>query len=180
MISYKTADTITELQQILSLQQQNLPKNLSEEEQKEQGFLTVEHTLGVLQKMNAIQPHIIAVSNDKVVGYALCMHKSFKKMIPVLVPMFTIIDSFLDTNVDYMVMGQICIDKNYRKKGIFRGLYTKMTEEVSDKYDAIITEVDALNIQSSNAHKAVGFEELTRYESGGQQWELIIMNLKNQ
>ncbi|TYP99926.1 acetyltransferase (GNAT) family protein [Tenacibaculum adriaticum] len=175
MVAYKITSTREELEQILNLQQKNLLKNLSEEEKKEQGFVTVEHTLGILQNMHDVQPHIIATHQNKVVGYALSMHQSFKNDIPVLVPMFDVIEKTVENSLNYIVMGQICIDKDYRGKGIFRGLYDKMKKEVFKNFDAIITEVDALNTRSSNAHKAIGFKELVKYESGGQLWELIII-----
>lgn len=65
----------------------------------------------------------------------------------------------------------------YRGKGIFKGLYNKMKDELQGKFNAIITEVDALNIRSSNAHKAIGFKELVKYESDGQLWELIVLKI---
>lgn len=173
MITYKTTSTQEELLQILTLQQKNLPKNLSKKEMKEQGFVTVEHDLSILQKMHDVAPHIIAISNNKVVGYALSMDKQFKNDIPVLIPMFEVIEKSPVKKINYILMGQVCIDKKYRGKGLFRGLYNKMKQEVN--FDAIITEVDALNTRSSNAHKAIGFDEICKYESGGQLWELIIL-----
>lgn len=177
MITYKTTSNQEELKQILELQQKNLPKNLSEQEKKEQGFVTVEHDLEILKKMHDVEPHIIAVSNNKVIGYALSMDRQFKNVVPVLVPMFDVIEQSPVKDENYILMGQVCIDKDFRGKGLFRGLYQKMKDEVN--FDAIITEVDALNTRSSNAHKAIGFEEICKYEAGGQLWELIILYTKN-
>jgi hypothetical protein len=74
-----------------------------------------------------------------------------------------------------MVMGQVCIDKGYRKQGVFRALYTFMKENISKEYNAIITEVDVKNVRSSNAHKSVGFEVLKEYQSNNQNWEVIML-----
>ena len=52
MIYYKTASTIEELNQILALQQENLPEAISEEEQKLEGFVTVRHTFDMLNRVN--------------------------------------------------------------------------------------------------------------------------------
>jgi len=65
-----------------------------------------------------------------VIGYALCMLKEFKKEIEVLRPMFKQIDSILNKGGDYIVMGQICIDKRFRKQGVFRGLYQFMKAQL--------------------------------------------------
>jgi len=72
-------------------------------------------------------------------------------------------------------MGQICIDKKYRKMGIFRKLYKKMLVCIKTKYNCIITEVDALNSRSLNAHFAVGFIELKSYNSSGRNWHLLAL-----
>ncbi len=175
---YKRTTTHKELKQIIALQQKNLAKNLSEEEQKEQGFVTVEHRLETLITMHKAIPHIIAVENNRVIGYALAMHKSFKNDVPILVPMFSKIDTVLSPDTNYVVMGQICIDKSFRGKGVFRGLYLKMKDALKNHYDSIITEVDIKNTRSINAHKRIGFKTLLEYTSANQQWALIALSLK--
>jgi len=172
MIIYKNTSTDQELEQILALQQANLPKSTSEEERKTQGFVTVEHDFDILKQMHDVYPHTIAVADEKVVGYVLSMSIEFGSSIPVLVPMF---NEFNKQNIteDFIVMGQVCVDKAYRGKGIFRGLYSKMAETFSGKYNRIITEVDELNTRSLNAHYSVGFNEISEYEAGGQVWKII-------
>ena len=55
-------------------------------------------------------------------------------------------------------MGQICIAKNYRKQGIFRGLYHFYKAELQYQFNYLITEVAAINPRSMQAHEAVGFK----------------------
>jgi ribosomal protein S18 acetylase RimI-like enzyme len=130
--------------------------------------------------MNTVCAHCIAKVNGKVVGYALCMDKRFKNKIDVLRSMFVEIDSSLvhypKKYTNYIAMGQICIDKEYRKKGIFRGLYNYMREELRAQYSCVITEVDAKNVRSSDAHKAIGFELLKTYFSDAITWELMLLD----
>ena len=57
--------------------------------------------------------------------------------------------------------------------GVFKGLYSAMKRFSYPKYEYIITEVDATNTRSLNAHLAAGFEKLCTYHSLGQDWELI-------
>ena len=71
IITYKQAQIDKELNEILCLQQQNLPINLSEKEIKQEGFLTVEHDFELLKKMNDDCSHTIAISENKVVADAL-------------------------------------------------------------------------------------------------------------
>ena len=63
MVVYKQAESLKELEQILDLQQRNLPKNISQEESTKEGFVTVEHTLDLLKSMNDVCGHIIAVDD---------------------------------------------------------------------------------------------------------------------
>lgn len=171
-ISCKRAGTTEELNQILELQRANIPSVISEVEKQQEGFVTVYHNFEILKAMNDKCAHVIAKSNDKVVGYALCMLKSFKVDIEVLQPMFKQIDQCLDDE-SYFVMGQICIDKEFRKQGIFRGMYGFMKQEMASKYNMIITEVDKKNTRSLNAHYALGFKLLHSYNSNQQDWALI-------
>jgi len=180
-LTYHRVTTDEELNGILKLQEQNLKEVLSADDKSKEGFVTLKHTFDMLKLMNDKCAHCIAKYDDKVVGYALSMKQDFKKDIPLLVPMFIEIDNALfekNTRLNYIAMGQICIDKNHRGQGIFRGLYNFMKDELSKEYDAIITEVDVLNARSSQAHKAVGFEILKNYSSNNQDWELIIWNWK--
>lgn len=175
ILKYCACEHIEELQQILDLQQRNLPKNISEKEKSKEGFVTVSHDLELLEKMNKTYPHTIVKDKNKVVGYALSMHPVFGNKIAVLRPMFKEINRVLPSGKKYIVMGQICIAKAYRGKGIFRKLYQTMWQAVKNDFDCIITEVDATNLRSLEAHYAIGFQSLKIYNSGGTQWHLIEM-----
>ncbi len=174
-LSYCRCQGKDDLEQILILQRKNLFKHVSPEIQEREGFVTVSHTYEVLRRMNDICPHIIAKDNDRLVGYALCMHPRFSDEIEVLKPMFTEISTIVSKDTDYIVMGQICIDKDYRKKGVFRKLYATMKKELQPEFDCIITEVDVKNTRSLNAHYAIGFLDLKTYTAKDQQWKLILL-----
>ena len=176
MIEFKVTSTTKELKQILALQQENLRKSLTEEEIQTQGFVTVEHDFDTLYKMHEVHPHTIAKDGDKVIGYVLSMSKTFGDSIEVLKPMFA---EFKKANItdNFIIMGQVCVAKGYRGKGVFRSLYNKMAETFSGKFTRIITEVDALNTRSLNAHKTVGFTNLCEYEAAGQLWKIIALDI---
>jgi predicted GNAT superfamily acetyltransferase len=173
MIYYKQASSQKELEQILSLQQKNLANSLTLDELENEGFLTVEHSMEILQAMNDECGHIIALEDGKVIGYALCMHPKFADSIEVLKPMFAEINKAVADKTNYMVMGQICVSKSHRGKGLFRNLYLTMKNKLPEGFDTIITEVDGKNKRSLTAHAAVGFETLKIYTSGGKEWHLI-------
>jgi nitrite reductase/ring-hydroxylating ferredoxin subunit len=175
MIQYTKAQSNNELAQILELQKNNLFENLSEEEKKEHGFVTIKHTFDILKAMNDVCPHTIAKHEDKVVGFALSMTKEFAEDIEVLKPMFHEI-SKLVSDENYIVMGQICIHKQYRKQGVFKGLYEFMKTVICfNTFNAIITEIDIKNERSLNAHQAVGFERLKDFKAGDKNWRIVLL-----
>ncbi len=175
MITYTTVSNSEELKQILALQRANIPTAISSEDKLKEGFVTVHHDFNILKEMNDACPHIIAKCNDQVVGYALCMHPKFGEDIEVLKPMFTEINRVIDTTESWIVMGQVCIDKAFRKQGIFRSLYIRMLEEITPEFSTIITEVDTSNVRSLNAHYGIGFKQLATYKADGRNWELIYL-----
>ena len=177
MITYSKATTVAELEQIIALQKINLLENLSEEERKEQGFVTVKHSLALLKAMNDVCAHTIAKVEDKVVGFALSMTKDFAGEIEVLKPMFAEISKIV-ADENYLVMGQICIDKNFRKQGIFAGLYQFMKLDIcANTYNSIITEIDIKNERSLKAHESVGFELLKDFTAADKNWRIVILKV---
>jgi ribosomal protein S18 acetylase RimI-like enzyme len=178
-VSYSLSKTTDELRGILDLQQRNLKSKLSSDEIAKEGFVTLQHDMHILKSMNDACPHHIAKDGERIVGYALSMQKEFREDIELLRPMFQKID-VLAPNVNYITMGQICIDKEYRGQGIFRGLYQFMQSQLNTKFDVLITEVSKHNLRSLNAHKAVGFENLS-YENHPEmldEWVIVAWNWK--
>ena len=172
MIKYQRARTDEQLRQILEIQKRALKQNVSLQEQKTEGYITVPHTFEILKKMNNACAHIIAVEKNRVVGYALVMLETFRNEMEILVPMFETADKLLP-NKNYLTMGQVCIDKPHRGKGIFKGLYNFYKEELANQYDCLFTEVATLNTRSLNAHLAVGFKILATQETDGTSWEMV-------
>lgn len=172
-IIYKRASSLDELEQIRTLQLQNSSQNITYEEKLQEGFVTVQHTVTLLEQMNSACAHIIAKDNDAVIGFALVMLSDFRNEIEVLIPMFERIDELVTKEKTYAVMGQICVDKNYRKQGIFRGLYHFYREQLQHEFNYLITEVAAINIRSMQAHEAVGFKKIDTYEEDEIIWNII-------
>jgi ribosomal protein S18 acetylase RimI-like enzyme len=179
MITYHKAETIGELEQILDLQQRNLAPNISREEAIEQGFLTVKFDLCFLGRMCGKYRHIIAKHNDKVVGYSLVMLRDFRNDIPLLVPMFEQFDRLEHNSApvgetDYFVMGQVCVDKEYRGQGIFSGLYLHLRQQMQDDFPIVLTEIATRNTRSMKAHGNVGFRLMKEYVSPqGEAWAIV-------
>ncbi|MFK7936250.1 MAG: N-acetyltransferase family protein, partial [Saprospiraceae bacterium] len=179
MVTYELAASTSDLAGILALQKQNLPTNISEQEAQSQGFVTVHHNLEILERMNAQAPSIIAKDGGQIIGYNIAMTRDFAKDIPVLIPMFEIMDELemggqKMKDMDYIVCGQVCVDKAYRGQGIFAGMYQFYQQQYAPRFAVIITEIARRNTRSIRAHEKVGFEIVHSYQlTGGEVWEIV-------
>ncbi len=168
------------IHEILSLQSLNHKASLSSEEITREGFVTCEHDFALLKRMNHPCPHIIATLKDKVVGYCLVMSAEHRDELEVLQSMFTMIekqtiDGHSIKTADYITMGQVCIDKQHRRMGLFKKMYNHFREQLSSHYKYCMTEVATSNTRSLQAHEALGFKNLLSYKADdGKDWELIV------
>ena len=181
MIVYTTSGNDDDLYGILALQKRNLAANLAEEEIASQGFVTVSHSFEDLAKMNAVEQSVIAKDGDEVIAYLIAMTGKSKFDIPVLVPMFELFEKieFRGKTLavcNYMVVGQVCVDKNYRGKGILDDCYRYYRERFKDRYDFAITEIANSNARSIKAHARIGFKTIREYTApDGQIWSIVIL-----
>jgi hypothetical protein len=183
MLYATTVSTVKELEQILQLQQLYLRGQTSEAEEKEQGFLTVTHTFDLLQQMHQIEPSIVVKEDDVLAGYALVMPKECRNFIPILVPMFENFDrlSYQGKPINsytFYVMGQICVAKSYRGRGVFDLLYHEHKKTLQHKYDFVLTEISTNNHRSLRAHSRVGFKTINIHTDETDEWAVTIWDWK--
>lgn len=182
-ILFTVAKSEEELRQILALQELNYRANVSLEEAVSQGFVSIKHEFSLLKDMNVDYPHIIAKSGGEVIGFALVMLRKFGNKIDVLLPMFERINvldwqgkSMADSS--YFIMGQVCVAKDFRGKGVFAGLYAEMKKRMKGDFDYLVTEVASRNTRSMRAHEKVGFKLMLNYTvEEGEEWNIVIFEL---
>lgn len=180
LIEFTVSDSENDLQEILALQKANLARLLTLEEAKSQGFVTVQHRYDELKRLNDIEKHIVAKDRGCIVAYVLAMTKQSRHDLPILIPMFEIFDTikYMDkviADYNYIVVGQACVDKGYRGKGILDKCYEEYKQRLYKKYDFAITEIACKNLRSVNAHRRIGFKEVHRYTaSDGTEWSIVI------
>src|SRR5215471_11611065 len=162
-----------ELEQVLELQQANLARNLSATQISEQGFVTVEHTLDLLQRMHALAPSIVAREGEALAGYALVMPLECRSFIPILEPMFARLQQIGMMKQRFYVMGQICVASAWRGQGVFDLLYRAHRKYLRNAYDFSVTEVATRNTRSMRAHQRIGFEIIDRYRDATDEWALL-------
>ncbi len=160
-----------ELQQILRIQQQNLIENIDNAEMRSQGFVTLRHDAGKLEQMHRLAPAVIIKRDDVVVAYALSMLQECRRLMPGLESMFGLLDQLSWNNKPlkrsrYYVMGQICIEKQYRGQGLFEQLYQYHKKMYRSRFDLFVTEISTRNHRSLRAHEKAGFKVIHTHRDG--------------
>jgi GNAT superfamily N-acetyltransferase len=184
-IQFTTVSTVDEVRQILELQAENHPSALTPDVMAREGFVTVRHDAAVLRRMNEAAPSIVAKVEGGIAGYALVMPRRFAADVPVLRPLFEMLDSLsrkgvpMRDNPRWFVMGQICVAAAYRGTGVFDALYRTMAERYRGQFDFTVTEVASRNTRSLRAHERVGFQPLHVYAHAatGEVWHVIALDL---
>jgi GNAT superfamily N-acetyltransferase len=168
-----------DLPAILSLQKRWLKRNLSLEESRTEGFLTVEHTLDQLSSLHAHAPAIVALHGDELAGYALSMTLECADVVPDLLPMFQQFAALTYrgkrlTQIPFYVMGQICVAEEFRGEGVFQQLYAEHRRQYGSRFNALVTEVSIHNHRSMRAHKKLGFETIHHNVDSAGEWEVLL------
>lgn len=181
--TFKIASTKQDFEQILDLQRQNLYTLLSKEDQEKQGFVFAEHTMELLQTLSMDLPQIVAIYEEKVVGYNLAMTASMKEVLPSITPMFNAFETCFFNHkplkdYNYIVGGQVCVDKDFRGHGLLSQLYWETKDQVDITYEACVTEISTRNVRSLKVHQRLGFEVVGTYHDGVEQWNIVAWDFK--
>lgn len=179
MIEITRVSSPSEIIGIRDLQALNLKQNISAEEAIDQGFLTAAYTLDYLQEMNSICPSIIAKDNDKVVGYALVATKDIRNGHDLLKDLFDAIDKskykgILLRDVNYVVVGQLCVAKEYRGQDLVQKLYGHFKDSLSKEFTYLVTDIAQANARSLKAHQKRGFQVINELMYGGFGWDIVL------
>ena len=179
MIITRLANRESQMDGIRSLQSSNLRKNLSEAEAADQGFLIAEYDPDYLRRMNASQPPVVALDEDRVIGYALAATHAVRDGHPLLADLFLQINQLQFRGeplkgVNYVVVAQLCVARNYRGIGLVNQLYKCFRESLQGHYRHAITDVARANRRSLNAHLKTGFQRIHEISYDALEWDVLL------
>jgi len=163
MIEVTRVSSPSEIIGIRDLQALNLKQNITAEEAIDQGFLTAAYTIKYLQEMNTASPSIIAKDGDKVVGYALVATKDIRNGHDLVKGLFDAIDQSeyngkLLSDVNYVVVGQLCVAKEYRGQDLVQKLYGHFKDCLSKEFTYLVTDKAQAKTRSLKEQKKKGFQ----------------------
>lgn len=183
-IYIKRVDQLSELTGIRDLQELNLKKNIDDATAVAEGFVTAEYTIAFLQQMHDASPSIIAKDGDIVVGYALVATHKVRNGHDLMADLFNVIDTKYYNGkclkeVNYVVVGQLCVAKDYRGQGLVKRMYDYYRDCYAADYEYLITDVAQANTRSLKAHKKSGFVVIDTLEYGGIGWDIVLWDWRS-
>jgi hypothetical protein len=114
---------IDDLNDVIKLQYENLGKNLSEEEKRKWGFVSLGTSPEILKEIIEKEGLFVAKEGNKLIGYLIVMEVETAKNVPFFGPLINyiqnikIINKYL-SDYKYCIIAQICISKEFRGSGL--------------------------------------------------------------
>jgi GNAT superfamily N-acetyltransferase len=179
MLTPTFVTTPEELHQIARLSQDNLATTITPEKKIEEGYVTWPYTPDILGTLHAIAPSVIVKDGDRLAGYAIVLTRECAAVYPPIenaIRQFSAIRYKGRPLLDYCVyfMGQICVDQDYRGKGVFRLLYEFHRQQFYPQYEMLVTEVSTSNPRSLRAHLRIGFTIADTHRDEIDEWNVIL------
>ena len=139
----------------------------------------VRHSFNILKQMNDLCAHTIAKYDDKVVGYALVATKDIRNGHDLLNGLFDAIDKCeyngkLLRDISYVVVGQLCVAKEYRGQDLAQKIYGHFRDCLSKEFTYLVTDVAQANTRSLKAHRKRGFQVINELIYGGFGWDIVL------
>lgn len=170
----------SDIKQIKKLQEENHYSNVSDEEKKKEGFVSVRTDVKLLGGINIELGIIVAVKGVIVVGYAIPLSLKHCEEIPLLEPFITRILELIYKNeklskYKIIIYGQICVKKGYRGGGIAEAMNVKLSNMLRKNFDLAVTEISDQNPRSLHfTTKKLGFEVIDEYSAEGRSWYVLV------
>jgi hypothetical protein len=174
--------------------------NLSDSEAEKEGFVSAEYSIEFLRMMNQTRKSVIAKDGeplsshlhsrffvfvifppgDLIVGYVLVAIKSE------LYGKHKLLDSLYDAIdevkirgvqmklVNYVVVGQLCVRKGFRGKGVVNAMYAFFKSYLQDEFVCAATDISTSNPRSLRAHLKCGFQVVDSLVFEDSRWDVVV------
>jgi predicted GNAT superfamily acetyltransferase len=163
---------------ILRLQSVNYIGNLAPEERK-QGFLSAQFSSEQVAEMAQDLGTTIAVVAGELAGFLCAFRREFDTGSPVIAKMLEAYDSVhfegkpLSRCSSY-IYGPVCIAREYRRRGLLRGLYQAQVADLAEQFEVGVAFVACNNPHSLQAHIAgLGMTEVGEFEVKGNRYVIL-------
>jgi hypothetical protein len=168
--------------EILDLQSANFIANLTAGERK-QGFLSAQFTPEQTARIAEDLGTTVAVVDGQIAGFLCAIRKEFETGSPVIAKMLEAYDRLnfegrpLSAFKSY-IYGPVCIGREYRSRGLLRGLYDAQKRDLAGQFEIGVAFVSRDNLHSLSAHVAgLGMIEAGDFEVKGNIYATLTFRL---
>jgi hypothetical protein len=167
---------------VLRLQSANFIANLSEEERRD-GFLSAEFTLEQVAEMAEDLGTMLALAENGLAGFVCAFRREFATGSPVIAKMIESYDvlNFEGKPLSFYnsyIYGPVCIAREYRRRGVLRGLYEAQKKDLAGRFEIGVAFVSRANRHSLDAHVAgLGMTEIGDFECNGNIYATLAFRL---
>jgi predicted GNAT superfamily acetyltransferase len=163
---------------IIRLQAANYIDNLTAEQRKE-GFLSATFTLEQIAAIAADLGTAVVTTDDEVAGCLCAFRREFDQDSPVLTKMLESYDRArfegkLLSAFNSYIYGPVCIAREYRRRGLLRGLYEFQKKDLTGQFEVGVALVSHGNPHSMAAHiRGLGMTEAGDFEINGKLFTIL-------
>ncbi len=167
---------------IIRLQRANYIANLSAEERRE-GFLSAEFSFEQVAAIASNLGIAIVTMDDDLAGCLCAIRREFDHGSPVVAKMLESYDQArfegkpLSAFNSY-IYGPVCIARQYRRRGLLRGLYNFQKKDLAGQFEVGVALVSHSNRHSMQAHvDGLGMTEAGEFEVNGNLFAILAFRL---
>jgi predicted GNAT superfamily acetyltransferase len=168
--------------EIVRLQRENYIANLTAEERRE-GFLSAEFSLEQVAAIAGDLGIAIVTMNDDLAGCLCGIRREFNHGSPVVAKMLETYDHVwfqeqpLSAFNSY-IYGPVCIARQYRRRGLLRGLYDFQKKDLAGQFEIGVALVSHSNPHSMQAHvEGLGMIEAGEFEVNGNVFAILAFRI---
>jgi predicted GNAT superfamily acetyltransferase len=168
--------------EIVRLQRENYIANLTAEERRE-GFLSAEFSLEQVAAIAGDLGIAIVTMDDDLAGCLCGIRREFDHRSPVVAKMLETSEHVwfqeqpLSAFNSY-IYGPVCIARQYRRRGLLRGLYDFQKKDLAGQFEIGVALVSHSNPHSMQAHvEGLGMIEAGEFEVNGNVFAILAFRI---
>jgi hypothetical protein len=168
--------------EIVQLQRANYIANITAEERRE-GFLSAEFSLDQVAAIASDLGIAIVTIDDDLAGCLCGIRREFNHGSPVVEKM---LESYVNavfedkplSAFNSYIYGPVCIARQYRRRGLLRGLYEFQKKDLAGLFELGVALVSHSNPHSMQAHvEGLGMTEAGEFELNGNLFAILAFHL---
>lgn len=171
-----------DFEKMVILQNKNLASVLKQDD-KADGFLSASFSAEQFKVMDEDLCVVICADEEEVCAYVCVSSVAFNQKVPLVAAMierfpFIMYEGKTLKTYNHAISGPVCIDKEYRGKGILLNLYQQVKlflQEEHGELDLFTVLIAAENERSVYAHKKLGMEVVGQCEFNSTVYEILVL-----